>query len=92
MEIIVNGAKNDADADRIARTVANSALVKTAITGADPNWGRIVSAVGYSGADIEADAISLNINGHQLFKQGQPVDFNEQKVSAAISGSFDTKN
>ena len=90
VEITVSGAKNDADADRIARAVANSALVKTAITGGDPNWGRIVSAVGYAGADIEADAISLSINGHQLFKQGQPVDFNEQKVSASISESFET--
>ena len=91
VEIIVSGANNDADADRIARTVANSALVKTAITGGDPNWGRIVSAVGYAGADIEAEAISLSINSHELFKQGQPVEFNEQKVSDAISENFETK-
>ena len=72
IEIIVTGAKTDADADRVARTVAGSALVKTAITGGDPNWGRIVSAAGYAGADIEADAISLKINGHELFKKGSP--------------------
>ena len=90
IEIIVSGAKTDAQADRIARTVANSALVKTAITGGDPNWGRIVSAAGYAGADIEADAISLKINGHQLFKKGQPVEFSAKKVSAAIADNFET--
>jgi len=91
MDIIVSGAKNDADADRIARTIANSALVKTAITGADPNWGRIVSAAGYSGAEIEADDISLKINGHKLFKKGQPVEFKAKKVSASIADNFETK-
>jgi glutamate N-acetyltransferase/amino-acid N-acetyltransferase len=91
IEIKVAGAKSDADADRIARTVANSALVKTAITGCDPNWGRIVSAVGYAGADINADAIGLKINGHPLFTQGQPVAFEEKKVSEAIAESFETK-
>lgn len=90
IEIIVTGAKTDADADRIARTIANSALVKTAITGGDPNWGRIVSAAGYAGAEIEADAISLKINGHELFKKGQPVKFSEKKVSAAIADNFET--
>lgn len=91
IEITVTGAKSDSDADRIARTVANSALVKTAITGSDPNWGRIVSAAGYSGADVDADSIELKINGHQLFKNGQPVPFDEKKVSDAIAESFDTK-
>lgn len=91
IEIVVSGAKNDADADRIARAVANSALVKTAITGADPNWGRIVSAAGYAGADIAPEAIGLKINGHQLFNKGQPVAFNEPKVSAAIAQNFETK-
>ena len=90
IEIIVTGAKTDADADRIARTIANSALVKTAITGGDPNWGRIVSAAGYAGADIQPEAISLQINGHKLFKKGQPVKFDEKKVSAAIADNFET--
>ena len=90
IEIIVSGAKTDSDADRIARTIANSALVKTAITGGDPNWGRIVSAAGYAGADIDADEISLKINGHELFKKGQPVKFSEKKVSAAIADNFET--
>jgi glutamate N-acetyltransferase/amino-acid N-acetyltransferase len=90
IDIIVTGAKTDADADRIARTIANSALVKTAITGGDPNWGRIVSAAGYAGADIDPEAISLKINGHDLFKKGQPVKFKEKKVSAAITDNFET--
>lgn len=91
IEITVQGAKSDSDADRIARTVANSALVKTAITGSDPNWGRIVSAVGYADAEVDADSIELKINDHPLFLKGQPVPFDERKVSDSIAQSFDTK-
>jgi len=90
IEIIVAGAKSDADADRVARTVAGSALVKTAIAGGDPNWGRIVSAAGYAGAEIDGDAISLKINGHELFKKGQLVEFCAKNVSAAITDNFET--
>ena len=51
-----------ADADAAARAVANSALVKTAITGADPNWGRIVSAAGYAGVAFDPRGVSLDVN------------------------------
>jgi glutamate N-acetyltransferase/amino-acid N-acetyltransferase len=74
----------------IARAVANSPLVKTAIAGADPNWGRIVSAAGYAGIDFDPRGLALKVNGHLLYEKGSPVDFNAETVSAAIRGSRDT--
>lgn len=61
--IMVSGTNNDNDAKTIAMTVANSLLVKTALFGADPNWGRIVAAVGYSGVPISPERISVQIQG-----------------------------
>jgi glutamate N-acetyltransferase / amino-acid N-acetyltransferase len=84
IEICVRGAKSDKDADTIARSVAMSNLVKTAIYGGDPNWGRIVSAVGYAGVPIRVDALALTLNGFCIFNCGQPVDFNAKDVSTAI--------
>ncbi|MEM0350207.1 MAG: bifunctional ornithine acetyltransferase/N-acetylglutamate synthase [Archaeoglobaceae archaeon] len=52
-EVIVKGAKSEMDAEIVAKTIANSLLIKTAIFGSDPNWGRIISAIGYSGAEID---------------------------------------
>lgn len=80
-----------ADAARtIARTVANSALVKTAIAGADPNWGRIVSAAGYSGIEFNPAGVNLSINGYSLYERGAPVDFDADAVSKSIRGNRDT--
>lgn len=90
IQIDVEGARDDQQADIVARTVASSALVKTAVAGSDPNWGRIVSAVGYSGVDLEANEISLKLNGIQLFKSGQPVAFDQTQVSQLMSSQFET--
>ncbi len=62
-ETFITGAKNDADARTAARAVARSSLVKTAVYGADPNWGRIVAAVGYSGAEMDPDILTLGLEG-----------------------------
>lgn len=70
--INVKGAKTSADARRIAKTVANSPLVKTAFYGGDPNWGRIIAAIGYSGAPIKEDKIEIYIGGVCLFYRGLP--------------------
>ncbi len=86
IEIAIEGATNDADADQIARSVAMSNLVKTAITGGDPNWGRIVSAVGYAGVPIKAEVLSLHLNGIHLFDRGEPLPFNAKEVSDSIKG------
>jgi glutamate N-acetyltransferase/amino-acid N-acetyltransferase len=62
--IEVTGCRTREDAHRIARSVAESPLVKTAIAGGDPNWGRIVSAVGYAGVEFDPNDIELALNGH----------------------------
>ena len=88
--IDIHGATNDQQADSVARTVAASALVKTAITGSDPNWGRIVSAAGYAGAEMDVSMTSLKLNGFLVFDNGQPVHFDEKQVSQALNDQFET--
>jgi glutamate N-acetyltransferase/amino-acid N-acetyltransferase len=88
--IDVRGCKTRDDAHRIAKTVANSALVKTAIAGGDPNWGRIVSATGYAGVPFDPAGIDLSLNGHLLYERGAPVPFDARAVSTAIKSSRDT--
>lgn len=89
--IDVTGCASRDAAYRIAKTVAESALVKTAITGADPNWGRIVSAAGYSGVPFHPRGVSLVVNGFPLFRQGEPLPFSAAQVSAAIRDNRETK-
>lgn len=89
--IHIRGAKTREDARRIAQTVANSALVKTAIAGGDPNWGRIVSAAGYAGVPFDPAGVDLAVNGHKLYEHGAPVRFDAKTVSAAIKASRETK-
>ncbi len=88
--IEVCGCASTEDARRIAKTVANSPLVKTAITGADPNWGRIVSAAGYAEVPFDPTGVSLWVNSFLLYKNGAPVDFEAEKVSASIRDHRDT--
>ncbi|MBI1246455.1 bifunctional glutamate N-acetyltransferase/amino-acid acetyltransferase ArgJ [bacterium] len=90
IEINIEGCASREDAARIAKTVADSALVKTAITGGDPNWGRIVSAAGYSGVSFDPMGMQLIVNGHLLYQQGTPVKFDEKTVSQSIKDSFET--
>ena len=73
----VVGARTPLDADRVARAIANSPLVKTALAGADPNWGRIICAAGYSGAKFDPDQIDLSVNGLVLCRQGVDAGFDE---------------
>ena len=67
-------AEDLADAERVARTVGHSQLVKTALYGRDANWGRIVAAVGRSGADFNPDDVVVTLCGVELFRKGQPTD------------------
>lgn len=84
IEIQIRGANTDADADAIARSIALSNLVKTAITGGDPNWGRIVSAAGYAGVPIQPKRTALKINALPLFDAGEPLPFDAKTVSQSI--------
>lgn len=75
--INVQGAVSDADAHQAAMTVARSPLVKTALFGADANWGRVVCALGYSGAELDPQRVTLHFNGLPVFTHGLPLDFDE---------------
>jgi glutamate N-acetyltransferase / amino-acid N-acetyltransferase len=65
------------ECEQIARTIANSPLVKTAISGADANWGRIICAAGYSGVPFNPERLNIALNGLQVCRRGQPTGFDE---------------
>jgi glutamate N-acetyltransferase/amino-acid N-acetyltransferase len=77
VEILVEGARNDADAVKIARAIANSPLVKTAIAGADANWGRILCAAGYSGAEFDPRAARIRLQGVLVCRNGLAASYDE---------------
>ena len=78
--ISVEGTKSDNEAMRIARVIANSPLVKTAIAGSDPNWGRILMAAGNAGVDFELKNVDIRIQGLLVCKGGLAVDFSEPEL------------
>jgi glutamate N-acetyltransferase/amino-acid N-acetyltransferase len=86
LEINIHGAKNFADAKQAGMTITKSPLVKTAFFGEDPNWGRILCAVGYSGIGAEPETTSLAIGGITIVKEGLGASYDEhtlRKVMAA---------
>lgn len=83
-KVIINGAATQDDAAKAARAVANYDLVKCAVHGGDPNWGRIICAVGSCGVELKEKRLSCKINDITVFKNGKPVQFNVKKASAAI--------
>jgi glutamate N-acetyltransferase/amino-acid N-acetyltransferase len=83
IDVTVAGAASDADARRIARAVGSSNLVKSAVHGADPNWGRIAAAAGRSGARFDPDRLSVRI-GPIIVYDGAPVAFDERAASRAL--------
>ncbi len=85
VEIVVEGAVTKEDARAVARSIANSSLVKTAIYGRDANWGRVICAVGYSGATIEPEKVSLKLGDMALFSKGTPIDFDEEHASQLLA-------
>lgn len=78
--ISVEGAKSRSDARRAAYAVANSNLVKTAFFGQDPNWGRIVAALGSAGIPLEKEKVTLSMGGILVFSQDGPTNFNASKL------------
>ena len=87
IEVVVDGALSEADARMAARAVTSSSLVKSAVHGGDPNWGRIIVALGYSGAQVVEERIALYINGVCLMEEGRPIPFFKDAVVATMSGS-----
>jgi glutamate N-acetyltransferase/amino-acid N-acetyltransferase len=88
--IDITGCKDRAAAHRIAKSVAESPLVKTAIAGADPNWGRIVSSAGYAGVPFDPKRVSMKLNGFVLYENGAPASFDEAAVNQSIRDNRDT--
>ena len=83
--ITVRGATHDADAKQAAMTIAKSPLVKTALYGADPNWGRVLCALGYSGAEIDPDKVLLSFGGMRVLEGGMPLPFDEKAASDLLN-------
>ncbi|GGJ99805.1 arginine biosynthesis bifunctional protein ArgJ [Lentibacillus kapialis] len=81
IEVEVNGAGSNDEAVKAAKTIVGSSLVKTAVYGADPNWGRIIAAVGRSGVKADAEAIDVSIGTIPLLENSQPLPFSEAEVS-----------
>jgi len=90
LRIEVSGCASRDAARQIARAIGDSPLVKTAVHGADPNWGRIVSAAGYSGVAFDPQRLVLHVNGTLLFRDGSPVAFDAEAVSASIKAARET--
>jgi glutamate N-acetyltransferase/amino-acid N-acetyltransferase len=87
IEITVTGAVSDASAKRVALSIANSPLVKTAIAGEDANWGRVVMAVGKAGEPADRDRLAIRFGDHWVAKDGLPVDgYDEGPVAAHLKG------
>jgi glutamate N-acetyltransferase/amino-acid N-acetyltransferase len=87
ISVTVEGALSDEAARRIALTVANSPLVKTAVAGGDANWGRVVMAVGRAGEEIEVDRLGIAFGGHEVARNGGAIpDLAEAPVSEHLAG------
>jgi len=85
--VSVTDARTTDDARRVAKTIANSPLVKTAIHGADPNWGRIVAAAGRSGADFDVNDATVHVGGILLFENGLPHDDATPEAEQHLQGT-----
>ena len=84
VEVKVTGAKDEREALMAAKTVANSPLVKTAMFAADPNWGRVAAAVGRSGAELDADTLSISFDGVAVMKKGMGVGAEAEKKAVEV--------
>ena len=88
IEVNVRHAKDERSGRMIAKSVVGSSLVKTAIFGQDPNWGRILAAIGYAGADVSVDNIDICIEGIPVMQASSPVAFDPEETSDAMAGEL----
>jgi glutamate N-acetyltransferase / amino-acid N-acetyltransferase len=82
--IDIDGARTEADAAKIARSIANSPLVKTAIAGSDPNWGRIIAAAGYSGVKFDPRKVDIDMQGMAVCRAGLAANFSEEVLKKKL--------
>ena len=88
IEVNVLHAKDEQSGRMSAKSVVGSSLVKTAIFGQDPNWGRILAAIGYAGADVSVDNIDIWIEGIPVMQASSPVAFDPEETSDAMAGEL----
>jgi glutamate N-acetyltransferase/amino-acid N-acetyltransferase len=84
VNIRVSGARDEIEARQVGLSVANSSLVKTAVFGRDPNWGRILCAVGYAGVDIDPEAVGVALCGTTIYEAGAGAAFDQEQLTAAM--------
>lgn len=84
VEVVVSGACNSTDASAVARSIAESLLVKTALFGCDPNWGRILAAVGRAGVPLDPGRVDVALGGVLVCRQGAAADFDVAQARAAL--------
>jgi glutamate N-acetyltransferase/amino-acid N-acetyltransferase len=85
VELRIEGAASDADALRVAKAIAHSPLVKTAWAGCDPNWGRLMAAIGYSGAQIDPESIDISFGELPICRNGgRAPEYDENAAHAYI--------
>jgi glutamate N-acetyltransferase/amino-acid N-acetyltransferase len=88
IEVQVNSASSQSDARAVGKSIISSNLVKTAIYGTDPNWGRIVSAIGYSGVPVEPKLVKVSIGSYVVFENGLPCPINEEEVKQYLEQDY----
>lgn len=95
IQCAVKGANNESDANQVAKSVVGSSLVKSAVFGHDPNWGRLAAAAGYSGVDYKQEDVKITLGSTLLMEHGQPLDYDASKASeylkskASVHGTVD---
>jgi glutamate N-acetyltransferase/amino-acid N-acetyltransferase len=86
VELNITGARDEAEAVRVAKAIANSPLTKTALYGGDANWGRVIAAAGYAGIEVEPAKMKLWFGDVNVFANGTPTNFDEADSTRAIAG------
>ena len=86
VEVVVEGAKDEGSAAALAKSVVGSNLVKAAVFGEDANWGRVLTAMGYSGVVFDVDRLDLWFGPVRVFAGGEPAEHEEAEANAALSG------
>ena len=87
VEVVVKGARNEETAAALAKSVVGSNLVKAAVFGEDANWGRVVTAMGYSDTEFDPSSLELYFGPVKVFKGGEPIPHDEAEANAALSGN-----
>ena len=87
VEVVVDGAAGEEEAAALAKSIVGSNLVKAAVFGEDANWGRVITAMGYSGVDFDPEGVELWFGPIKVFSSGEPIPHEEAEANATLTGS-----